>query len=175
MPSPRTIFFILLAAVATACATGHTGDKTVAEYCADAKHANTDTCKVQVGVDVNTKEIASVRTLASDAGTKADAAMKAAEAANARQDGVFCETRTIRYSQTGACSAGYTLVSCTQSRYWAKAGGQSIMREIDDSQCKYATKILEMKVRCCMVGAQASPKSEPLEEGGRKKAEPATS
>ena len=33
----------LFAAVATACATGHTGDKSVAEYCSNPEKANTDT------------------------------------------------------------------------------------------------------------------------------------
>lgn len=171
MKAPRIVLFAMfaaVAAVATACATGHTGDKSVAEYCTDPKKADTDTCKVQAGVDANSAKITQV-----DA--KADAAMKAADAANARQDGMYCETRTVRYAKTGACSAGYTLVGCTQSRYWKRSGGVSIMREIDDQQCTYATKILEMKVRCCMVGAQAAAKEEPLIEGGKQKAPPATS
>lgn len=93
----------------------------------------------------------------------------------ARQDGVFCETRTVRYAKSGACSAGYTLMGCTQSRYWKRAGGVSIMREIDDKECTYATKVLELKVRCCMVGAQAAAKEEPLVEGGKPVSQPATS
>ena len=164
----RTLLFVLFAAVATACATGHTGDKSVAEYCADPKKANTDTCKVQAGVAANATKITAVE-------AKADAAMTAANAANARQDGVFCETRTVRYAKSGACSQGYTLMGCTQSRYWKRAGGVSIMREIDDKECTYATKVLELKVRCCMVGAQAAAKEEPLIEGGKPVAPPATS
>ncbi len=168
MTAPRTLLFILFAAVATACATGHTGDKSVAEYCADEKKANTDTCKVQAGVAANSAKITTVE-------AKADAAQKTADAALARQDGVFCETRTVRYAKSGACSAGYTLVGCTQSRYWKRSGNVSIMREIDDQQCTYATKVLEIKVRCCMVGAQAAQKEEPLVEGGKTVAPPATS
>ena len=88
---------------------------------------------------------------------------------------MFCETRTVRYAKSGACSQGYTLMGCTQSRYWKRAGGVSIMREIDDKECTYATKVLELKVRCCMVGAQAAAKEEPLIEGGKPVAPPATS
>jgi hypothetical protein len=168
MKAPRTLLFILFAAVATACATGHTGDKSVAEYCSDPKKANTDTCKVQAGVSANSTKISAVE-------AKADTAQKTADAAMARQDGVFCETRTVRYAKSGACSAGYTLVGCTQSRYWKRAGNVSIMREIDDQQCTYATKVLEIKVRCCMVGAQAAQKEEPLIEGGKAKTAPAVS
>ena len=31
------------------------------------------------------------------------------------------------------------------------------MRDLSDTSCRFATRVLEIKARCCMVGAAAAP------------------
>jgi hypothetical protein len=147
----------------SACATGHTGKKSLAEYCANTRNADTDICKVNteiVGVDGRAK---AAQSRADEAMTMATAARARADEAYTRQDNVYCETRTLNRTNVGTCSSGYTLVSCTQSRYTTRSGGPSIMREINDQQCRFNDRVLEMKVRCCMAGMSALP-TEPVPE-----------
>ena len=56
-----------------------------------------------------------------------------------------------------------TLVGCAQTHYTKRAGGPSIIRSINDSSCTFATRVLEIQARCCMVGAAAAP-TQPVEE-----------
>ena len=70
---------------------------------------------------------------------------------------LHCETRTIQRQKSGACSPGYKLISCTQTRYTYRAGAPSIMRAIDDNECRFQNQVLEMQLRCCMSGAEAPP------------------
>ncbi|MEZ5947040.1 MAG: hypothetical protein R3C04_09375 [Hyphomonas sp.] len=78
-----------------------------------------------------------------------------------RDDSVVCETRTIQQSNVGTCRPGYTVTSCTQTRFTYRAGGPSILREINDQQCRFQDKVLEMQVRCC---ANASMAPTPMDE-----------
>lgn len=154
-----------LASLAMACAS-RTGDKSLAEYCANPDKAGTDICKINteiVGVDGRTK---SAQARADEAYTVASTAKARADEAYSRQDGVYCETRTLRNQNTGSCSAGYTLVGCTQSRFTTRSGGPSIMRDVNDQTCRFNDRVLEMKVRCCMVGMAALPQ-EPVPEPQR--------
>ena len=89
----------------------------------------------------------------------ADEAKATAEAALAKTDEMVCETRTVQKSDTGTCRPGYTLTSCTQTRYTTRAGGLSFLREINDAQCRFNDRVLEMQVRCCNT-ASAAPAPE---------------
>jgi hypothetical protein len=40
-----------------------------------------------------------------------------------------------------------------QTRYTTSAGGLAILRSINDTECRFNTRVLEMQVRCCHVGA----------------------
>lgn len=144
------------------------GDKTIAEYCANPGNAGKDTCKLNADIqgtrsslgariDQTDRAVGQARSLAEGAGAAAGRAQATADAALARQDGIYCETRTIQRADTGTCSPGYLLVGCTQSRFTYRAGVPTVMRDINDQQCRFATRVLEMKVRCCMVGNQAAP------------------
>ncbi|MBI1251413.1 MAG: hypothetical protein GC189_08070 [Alphaproteobacteria bacterium] len=147
-----------LAATAAACA-NRTGDQTIAEYCANPDRANYDICKQHSDTEnVRTTlsgRIAEVFGVASDARMRADRAQSTADQAMARD--INCETRTVRNRSTGSCGDGYTLTSCVQTRYYSSAGGLSILRQINDSECRFNTRVLEMQVRCCYVGATPPP------------------
>jgi hypothetical protein len=132
-------------------------EMTVAEYCANPKQANKDVCKINVEIDGQRKALASTDMKLSEARAIADSALAKAEQALAREDAMYCETRTINKTNVGTCAPGYKVVSCTQTRYTTRAGGPSILREINDEQCRFHDRVLEIAVRCCMAGAQAAP------------------
>lgn len=162
----RIAFVAAALGLLTACM--GSGDKTIAEYCANPNNANKDTCKLNTDlqgakstlgaqIDQTNRSVGEVRGLAEGAAAAAARAQQTADTAVARQDGIYCETRTVQKADTGTCSPGYLLVGCTQSRFTYRAGGPTIMRDINDQQCRFATRVLEMKVRCCMVGTEAAP------------------
>jgi fructose-specific component phosphotransferase system IIB-like protein len=141
-------------------------EQTLAQYCGDVKHADKDVCKVNVEIDGQKTALASTNMSLSQARAIADRALAQANTAqqtalqaqqsavDAQKAAVFnCETKTIRRTSTGSCSPGYKLVSCTQTHYTKRAGGPSIMRSIDDGQCTFQTKVLEVQARCCADGA----------------------
>jgi hypothetical protein len=137
----------------------------VAQYCGDAKNANKDVCKVNVEIDGQKKALAQTnmtlseaRAVADDAMRRANAAQTTADAAQStanqalQQAALNCETKTINRQKNGACSPGYKLLSCTQTRYTFRAGAPSILRKISDEGCTFNDKVLEMQVRCCAMG-----------------------
>jgi hypothetical protein len=141
-------------------------DQSLAQYCGDVQHADKDVCKVNVEIDGQRTALASTNMSLSEARSIADKALAQAGAAQqtamqAQQTAIdaqkaavlTCETKTIRRTSTGSCSPGYKLVSCTQTHYTRRAGGPSIMRSIDDQQCTFQTKVLEVQARCCADGA----------------------
>jgi hypothetical protein len=159
------LLLVLAALTATlgagACA-NRSGDQTIAAYCADPGRQNQDLCKVHRDVEStradvrrNRDDIDSVRQVADRADRTAGEALGLAQQANARGQNLSCLTRTLRRTDTGSCENGYVLTSCAQSRYTARAGAPTVLRDIDDTQCRFATRVLEMKVRCCAVGAPA--------------------
>lgn len=157
MKITRLLIVAGIAVLAAACATGHTGNKSLEAYCAIEGNTDTDICKVNTAA-VNRDN--ATRAVADKGVADAARAQSTADQALARQDGVYCETRTLNRTDTGTCSAGYTLVGCAQSRYTTRSGGPTVMREMDDTHCRFATRVLEIKARCCMVGAAAAPKEE---------------
>ena len=60
-----------------------------------------------------------------------------------------CMTNTINQSAVGSCPTGYTVMGCSQTRYTHAAGGLSFLREVNNDQCRFNSKVLEMDVRCC--------------------------
>lgn len=137
-----------LAFLATACA-NRTGDQSIADWCAaDAGRANTDICKQHADTETLGGRIANVLGIANRAQSTADQAM-------ARN--MVCVTRTLNRTQTGTCDPGYTLTGCTQTRYTTGAGGLSILRLINDTQCRFNTRVLEVQVRCCAMGPNPPP------------------
>lgn len=168
------------------------GDQSIADYCAIPDNADEGVCRLKVEVDGNTTAIAdtdmrlsearSLAASASDAAaaaqSSADAAMARAEEAMNKEEQVVCETRTIQKTDTGTCRPGYTLTSCTQTRYTTRAGGLSFLREINDEKCRFNSRVLEMQVRCC-AAASSAPEPEdvtiegtPVEEPVAPAAEP---
>ncbi len=140
-------------------------DMTLVDYCADAKHANKDVCKVNVEIDGQKRALASTNMTLQEARMVADDAMRRANAAQASADKaqatavsaqeaavMNCETKTIQRSKTGACAPGYKVQSCVQTRYTFSAGAPSILRQIDDQGCRFNDRVLEMQVRCCAMG-----------------------
>jgi len=183
---------VALAAVVAACQ-GIPKEQSVAEYCAVTDHQDEGVCKLKVEIDGQSvalsdtdMRLSQARNVADGAATAAAEAKELAAAAMARADeaanktdDVVCETRTIQNSAIGTCRPGFTLTSCTQTRYTTRAGGLSIMREINDEQCSFNTKVLEMQVRCCAAASSgvtpedtlikgtpdpAPPPAEPVEE-----------
>ena len=140
--------FVLLAA---GCA-NRTGDQTIAEYCANASHQHDDICKQHSDIEgVRSslgQRIAEVFGVANHAQATADQAM-------ARN--IMCVTRTLRRTDTGSCDAGYTLTGCTQTHYTTRAGGVAIMRSINDTECRYNSRVLELQARCCAMGPNPPP------------------
>lgn len=138
-------------------------EMTVAEYCADPKKANENVCRLKVEIDGTSTALADTNLrlsdaqkmangamiAAADAQETADAAMARANAAMSKRDDIVCETRTIQKTDTGTCRPGYTLTSCQQTRFTYRSGGPSILREINDQQCRFNDRVLEMQVRCC--------------------------
>jgi hypothetical protein len=129
-----------------------TGDQTIAQYCADGAHQNTDICKQhgdteEVRMSLG-ERIASVLGIATHAQETADQAM-------ARN--VVCVTRTLHRTSTGSCDPGYSIASCTQTRYTSSAGGMAILRSVSDSECRFNSRALEVQVRCCTMGPNPPP------------------
>ena len=145
--------------------------QTVAEYCANSDNADEAVCKLKVEIDGNSTALADTNMSLSEARSMADSATRAAAAAQASADAaqasadaamslaeskqVQCETRTIQNTDTGTCRPGYSLTSCTQTRYTTRAGGLSFLREINDEKCRFNSRVLEMQVRCCAVSGSA--------------------
>ena len=174
MAHSRLFAAAALAALVAACQ-GIPKEQTVAEYCAVPDHQDEGVCKLKVEIDGQSVALSDTNMRLSEARGVADgaasaaaeakdlaaAAMARAEEAANRADQVVCETRTIQNSKIGTCRPGYTLTSCTQTRFTYRAGGMSIMREINDQQCRFQDKVLEMQVRCCTA---ASSGAEPQDE-----------
>lgn len=155
-------------------------DQSVAEYCANPDKAFTSVCKLQVEVD-GTKtaitdtnmRLSEAERLVAGAQSQADAAYSAAaQAQNTADDALTransalslrenmqCVTRTLNQTDTGTCEGGYSVMSCTQTRYTYRAGGLSILRQINDEECKFNTRVLEMQVRCCRVAPGTGPRN----------------
>ncbi|MEO0881657.1 MAG: hypothetical protein AAFY34_02890 [Pseudomonadota bacterium] len=158
-----------LALALTACETRLRGGQTVAEYCANPNNSDKAVC--QLSVEINgtrtaladtdlklseAREIAdSATTAAANAQATADSAMDMASAALNAVDDLYCETHTINQTNIGTCPANLKVMSCTQTRYTYRAGGPSILREIDDEKCRFHDRVLEMRVRCCTVSNNA--------------------
>lgn len=181
MKLQASIIGMASAVLVTACA-GLPNGMTVADYCADGSKAMEDVCQLKVEIDGNSTAIAETNMSLRDARMVADRAMTAAGSAQAsadragdlateamrransafgRMENLTCETRTIQKTNIGTCDPGYTLTSCTQSRYTTRSGGPSILREINDQQCRFHDRVLEMKVRCCKTTSN-TPSSVPV-------------
>lgn len=145
---------VVLASLGASCA-NLTGDQTVAEYCENPAHARADMCENHAESVSLGQRLAQVFGIANRAQETADAAM-------ARQ--LTCSTRTMRNTATGSCENGATLTNCTQTRYTRRAGGMAILRSIDDTQCRFNGRVLEVQVRCCSVGEPITQASAPMEE-----------
>lgn len=144
-------------------------EMSVADYCANTNNAQKDVCKVNVEIDGQRKALAETNMTVQQARSVADNAMSAATraqqtadnamtaaAANAPKD-MQCETRTVQKSKVGSCSPGYKLVSCSQTRYTRRAGRLSFLRQVDDGQCRFNERVLEIQVRCCAAGNAPEP------------------
>ena len=161
---------LALSALGMAACTSIPNDMTVAQYCANPDKASENVCRLKMEIDGQSTTLADTNMRLSDAlqltaaaqstadqaRAEAAAAMAKAEEALAREDQMVCETRTIQKSNIGTYREGYTLTSCTQTRFTYRAGGPSILREINDQQCRFNDRVLEMQVRCCGM-ASASP------------------
>lgn len=146
---------ILLPAGVGACAS-RSGDQTIAAYCADPKRSDHDLCKVHADVEAtrgdvrrNRADLDVTREVADRADRNSTEALRLAGEA---KDNLTCVTRTLRRTDVGACEPGFVLTSCSQSRYTTRSGGPTVLRDINDEQCRFATRVLEIKVRCCHVG-----------------------
>jgi hypothetical protein len=146
--------------------------QTVAEYCANPSKANENVCRLKLEIDGNSTALADTNMslnkarmiadtslrAANEAQASADRAMNAANGAMSlarsamlKEEDLFCKTRTVQKSNTGTCEPGYTVMGCTQTRYTHSAGGLSFLRDVNDKQCRFNSKVLEMQVRCCAV------------------------
>ncbi|MFN4023403.1 MAG: hypothetical protein ACK4MQ_01105 [Hyphomonas sp.] len=166
---------VLLAAASLAGCSSIPRSTTVAEYCANPNKSNENVCRLKVEIDGQSTALAdtdmrlsdalrltaTAQATADQARADAAAALAKAEQALAKEEQLVCETRTIQRSDVGTCREGYTLTSCTQTRFTYRAGGPSILREINDQQCRFNDRVLEMQVRCCGM-ASASPQPEDL-------------
>ena len=156
--------FGALAAIAalTACQTTSGSGMTIADYCADTANSGQHVCELNAELETQSSTLSTTQTSLNSTAQDADAAQATADEAQrmaeeARSmaqsamlsDNLSCKTLTIQKAQTGQCEAGYTLMSCSQSRYTFAAGGLSILRDINDKECRFNTRVLEMKVRCC--------------------------
>lgn len=174
-PVMRLALPALALLILPACATMQRG-QTVAEYCADPRRAGEAVCQLRVEIDGQSTALADTNMRLSDAQAlassaneaamraqaSADAAMQRADAA--MEDPLVCETRTLQRTNTGTCREGYTLTSCNQTRFTYAAGGPSILREINDQQCRFNDRVLEMQVRCCGLASQVpEPRDEVID------------
>ncbi|MBK8197317.1 MAG: hypothetical protein IPK75_03015 [Acidobacteria bacterium] len=170
---------LLLAALSVSACMNIPREQTVAEYCANAKKANENVCRLKVEIDGTSTALADTNMRLSDAfkltadaqatadSAKADAAeaMSRANAAYDKDNSMVCETTTVQKSSVGSCREGYTLTSCNQTRYTFRAGGPSILREINDQQCRFNDRVLEMQVRCCGTASSVPQPADALVEG----------
>lgn len=128
-------------------------------FCAVKGNANISICKVNDRVNKALAVAQDANANAKTANVTANRALEAAGRAQITADsamagtGLQCETVTFKSQSVGTCQPGYTLLSCHQSRYTARDGRPSILRDIDNEQCEFATPVLEMKVRCCLGAA----------------------
>ncbi len=143
---------------------------TVAEFCADPANSAAYVCEVKLELDGQSQKLSDTSLSLSDARAVADSAMAKADEASAKADearsmaqsallsseDLSCKTMTIQKTDVGSCEPGYTLMSCTQTRYTTARGGLSILREINDEQCRFNTRVLEMQVRCCATANSAA-------------------
>lgn len=167
------------AVCALAACQGIPKDMTVAEYCANPKNTFENVCRSKVEIDGNKTALRNTNLrldeamslvnksqstansavqMASAAQSSADHAQSTADAAMVqalRDEDMVCETRTLQKTKVGQCRPGYRVMSCTQSRYTYRAGGPSILREINDEECRFNDRVLEMKVRCCAMASSA--------------------
>jgi hypothetical protein len=140
-------------------------DMTVAEYCSNADNAAKDVCKINVEIDGQKRSLAQTNMTVSEARMVADDAMRRASAAQAAADKaqtsadqamkasvLNCETKTVQRAKVGTCGPGYKVQSCVQTRYTFRAGAPSILRQIDETGCRFHDQVLEMQVRCCATG-----------------------
>ena len=144
-------------------------EMSVADYCANPDKAQENVCRLKVEIDGQSTALSdtdmrlsdargvadSATTAAAQAQATADEAMQRANAALAQTDEMVCETRTVQKTDTGTCRPGYTLTSCTQTRYTTRAGRLSFLREINDEKCRFNERVLEMQVRCCNTASAA--------------------
>ncbi|HVY04030.1 MAG TPA: hypothetical protein VG983_10275 [Caulobacterales bacterium] len=140
----RPIRFMLFAALAAAAVVGCTSTlhgKQLAEYCAIERNQGKDLCAVNSEIQGVRADLAATTKTANDA-------LSLAQSKN-----MACQTITLRHTASASCAAGYTLMGCTQTHYTKRAGGMAIIRAIDDQQCTFNSKVLEVQARCCMVGA----------------------
>jgi len=178
-----TSLFGIASAITLASCAGIPKDMSVADYCADARKTFENVCRLKVEIDGNATALSDTNMSLRDARSIADRALSAAgtaqvsadkanllasqamqraEAALGKVDNLTCKTRTIQKTKIGACEPGYTLMSCSQSRYTHRSGGVSILREIDDKQCRFHDRVLEMKVRCCKTTESMKATSTPV-------------
>ena len=168
---------LLLAALSVSACMNIPNEMTVAEYCANPKKANENVCRLKVEIDGQSTALADTNMRLSDAfkltadaqatadSAKADAAAAMAKAEEALDNPMVCETRTVQKSNIGTCREGFTLTSCQQTRYTYRAGGPSILREINDQQCRFHDRVLEMQVRCCGTASSVPQPADELVEG----------
>lgn len=143
--------FAALAAIAVSGCTKTLEGRQLAEYCAIEGNADKDLCAVNTEIQKTRDALAVTDRTANEAKTMAAAAQTTANEANAKT--VNCTTTKLNRVASGQCEQGYTLVGCTQTRYTSRAGGMAILRQIDGSSCTYNSRVLEVQVRCCQVGA----------------------
>ena len=165
---------IMLAGAMTACQSPE--NISVADYCANPDKAWDNVCQLNVEIngtktaladtDLRLGEARAMASSAVSASSRAQATADSAQlsAASAQAtanearslalssiDDLHCETQTINKTDTGTCPANFRLMSCTQTRYTHRAGGLSFLRDINDQSCRFNSRVLEMKVRCCTV------------------------
>ena len=111
------------------------------------------------------------RQMADSAMMAANSAQDSANAAQSRADEAFslathlsekdldCKTTTVQKSNIGTCEPGYTVMGCVQTRYTHRAGGLSFLRELNNEQCRFNSRVLEMQVRCCRAAADGETMS----------------
>lgn len=162
----------MLAATLAGCATGLPSDMTVAEFCANPDNVSEEVCRLKVEIDGNATALSETnlslneaRQVASSAAAAAASAQSSADAAQARANDAYalashlsekdldCKTTTVQQSNTGTCEPGYTVMGCVQTRYTHRAGGLSFLRELNNEQCRFNSRVLEMQVRCCRAAA----------------------
>ncbi|MEM7329184.1 MAG: hypothetical protein AAF437_10620 [Pseudomonadota bacterium] len=164
----------MLALTLAGCATGLPSDMTVAEFCANPDNASEEVCRLKVEIDGNATSLAETNMSLRDARQMADSAMTAAgtaqasaDAAQNRADEAYslathlsekdldCKTTTVQKSNVGMCEPGYTVMGCVQTRYTHRSGGLSFLRELNNEQCRFNSRVLEMQVRCCRAAADS--------------------